>query len=76
VKLFNLIARDLGPILFERGLVFEASRIQSFFGSPAVDSGNCFEGIQLDGVPVKPDFAREWSCTQDDFVLLRVVSPG
>lgn len=76
VKLFNLIARDLGPALFERGLVFEASGIQSFFGSPAVESGNCFERIRMDGAPVKPDSVRKWRCEPDDFVLLRVVSPG
>lgn len=76
VKLFNLIARDLGPGLFERGLIFDSESIKSFFSSPPVDSAECFNRIHANGVPVTPDFPCGCRCLQDQYVMLRVVSRG
>jgi hypothetical protein len=73
LKLFNLVARELGPMFLEEGIRISGKNLQGFFQkAPDHFRAGC-RGAELDGNPLVLEsfFQREWRKEQ---VLLKIMT--
>ncbi len=76
VKLFNLVARDLGPILFAAGLTFDTEALDTFFSSAGRNVLSFCRKAELDGrtIPIEALTSSPWAGAV--YVSLKVCSPS
>ncbi len=76
VKLFNLLVRELGPGLLERGIWGDAKEMAEIFGTHGTALARACQGAKCDGQPVDPaDLFEIVSAKLPDRVELIVHSP-
>lgn len=74
LKLFNLLIRDLGPVLLRRGVWIAGGRLEEFLKDQTDEFWSKCEGIRLNGRPVKPVSINNGTWGGES-VLLRIGGP-
>jgi len=77
VKLFNLVAKDLGAALLERGIYVETESLDEFLGHQSPEFWSGCRRIELDGRPSSAEDLRRipWK-DRKGLVLLKVLQAG
>ena len=77
VKLFNLVAKDLGAALLERGIYVESGSLEDFFKNQSPEFWAGCRQIELDGQPLDVEDLQRIAWKEiDDPVFLEVHQAG
>lgn len=71
LKLFNLVAKELGPVFLEKGVIIDGNTFQKFVPEKLEDLKPICSSIHLNGTKISFDRLREFNWT-DQEVLLQV----
>jgi hypothetical protein len=73
LKLFNMVARELGPVFLQKGVIIDGNRFQKFVLDKLEDLMDACSSIHLNGTKIDVDQLKKlkWA---DREVLLQVVS--
>ena len=73
LKLFNLVAKELGPVFLEKGVIIDGNTFQKFVSEKLEDLKAIFSSIDLNGTKISFDRLKEFKWA-DREVLLQVTT--
>jgi len=73
LKLFNLVAKELGPVFLEKGVIIDGNTFQNFVSENLQDLKPIFSSIHLNGRKISFDRLKEFKWA-DREVLLQVTA--
>lgn len=73
LKLFNLVAKELGPVFLEKGVIIDGNTFQKFVSEKLEDLKAIFSSIHLNGTKISFDRLKEFKWA-DREVLLQVTT--